>query len=161
MPSNSKSGKKKKKGGGGGGGGGGGSGGGGGGGGGGGSGGGGGGGSGGGGGGGGSGSGSAREAEGHTSPGGRFWPAPQWDAGELPTPKPTDRHDNLRPTSGLEIELAKVCHRSGFGLGLGRGSWGGDDALREVDLPTRVRTQGEQSGSQAGLVLPPTSVACA
>ena len=117
--------------------------------------------SGGGGGGGGSGSGSAREAEGHTSPGGRFWPAPQWDAGELPTPKPTDRHDNLRPTSGLEIELAKVCHRSGFGLGLGRGSWGGDDALREVDLPTRVRTQGEQSGSQAGLVLPPTSVACA
>ena len=56
---------------------------------------------------GGSGSGSGREAEGHTSPGGRFWPAPQWEAGELPTPKPTDRHDNLRPTSGLEIQLAK------------------------------------------------------
>jgi hypothetical protein len=60
------------------------------------------------GGGGGSGSGSGREAEGHTSPGGRFWPAPQWEAGELPTPQPTDRHDTLRPLSGLEIQLAKV-----------------------------------------------------
>mmetsp|Transcript_20773 Transcript_20773/g.42524 ORF Transcript_20773/g.42524 Transcript_20773/m.42524 type:complete len:266 (-) Transcript_20773:23-820(-) len=45
--------------------------------------------------------GSAREAEGQAT-------APQWDAGELPTPKATDRLDHLRPaTVHLEIELAK------------------------------------------------------
>ena len=25
----------------------------------------------------------------------------------MPTPKPTDRHDNLRPLSGIEIQIAK------------------------------------------------------